>query len=216
MGTHETKILGVCGSPIINGNTELFLKKALEVAEAEGAKTELIRLAEVEVKDCIHCNWCLTSQTENEFCAQKDGMTEIYRKILECDGLIVATPVYIRRFSGRVANLLDRLRAIEFGKYYRKKHPLKDKVVACLAVSWFRHGGTETALLILNHSFLQWDMIIAGPGAAGFTSINGTGVFDPSNKHLILKDGFALKQVKKTVKRMLELIRMVKKARLYN
>ena len=156
----------------------------MEIAEAEDAKTELIRLADVEVRDCIHCNWCLVNQTENDFCAQKDGMSEIYRKLLENDGLIVATPVYIRRFSGKIANLLDRIRALEFGKYYRKRYPLKDKVVASLAVSWFRHGGTETTLVALNHSFLQWDMIVAGPGAAGFSSINGTGAFDTSNKHL--------------------------------
>lgn len=213
MDNFEIKILGVCGSPIKNGNTEVLLRKALEFAEAEGVKTELIRLADVEVKDCVHCNWCLFNQTENDFCAQKDGMTEIYRKILEYDGLLVATPVYIRRFSGRLANMLDRLRALELGKYYRKKHPLKDKVVASLAVSWFRHGGTETALLTLNQSFLIWDMIVAGLGAAGFSSINGTGKFDPSDKHLILKDEFALKQTEKTVKRMVELIKMVKKAK---
>ncbi|MGP3667716.1 MAG: flavodoxin family protein [Candidatus Bathyarchaeota archaeon] len=213
MDSFYIKILGICGSPVIGGNTEVFLRKALEFAEAEGAKTELIRLADVEVKDCIHCNWCLFNQVENDFCAQKDGMTEIYRKIMECDGLLVATPVYIRRLSGRLANLIDRLRALELGKYYRKRYPLKDKVVASLAVSWFRHGGTDTTLLILNQSFLAWDMIVAGLGAAGFSSINGTGKFDPSNKHLILKDEFALKLAEKTVKRMVELIKMVKKSK---
>jgi len=213
MGNFEVRILGVCGSPVKGGNTEVFLRKALEFAEREGVKVELIRLADVEIKDCIHCNWCLTNQKEDDICAQKDGMTEIYKKILESDGILFATPVYVRRMSGRMANLFDRLRAFEFGCYYRKRHPLKDKVAAALAVSWRRHGGTETTLLTLNQSFLMFDMIVAGVGAAGFSSIDGIGKFDPSDKHLILKDEFALKMAERTVKRMVELIRMVKKAK---
>ncbi|MGD0331009.1 MAG: NAD(P)H-dependent oxidoreductase, partial [Nitrososphaeria archaeon] len=40
------RILGVVGSPRIGGNTELFVNEALKAAEGEGAKVELVRLAD--------------------------------------------------------------------------------------------------------------------------------------------------------------------------
>ena len=48
----EIKILGICGSPIKGGNTEVFLNEALKAAENTGnVQTELISLAGKEIKD---------------------------------------------------------------------------------------------------------------------------------------------------------------------
>ena len=42
----EIKILGVCGSPVKNGNTEVFLGEALKAAEAiEGVTTKTVLLS---------------------------------------------------------------------------------------------------------------------------------------------------------------------------
>jgi multimeric flavodoxin WrbA len=53
----EIKILGICGSPIKGGNTEVFLNEGLKAAESVGdVQTELISLAGKEIRDCRHCN----------------------------------------------------------------------------------------------------------------------------------------------------------------
>ena len=210
----KIKILGICGSPVKRGNTEIFLEEALKMArEVVGVDTELVTLAGKNIQDCIHCNWCLTKQEEGKFCGQKDDMSEIYPLLLGADGLLLASPAYFGRPSGRLSNLIDRLRVFAFGNYYR--NGLKDKVGAGLAIAWTRHGGVETTLLTINYAFGAMGMLNVPEhgiflGAAGVSSLGGTGKFTPDDKHLILKDEYGLRSAHKIVKRMVEIIRIVK------
>ena len=71
----EIKILGICGSPIKNGNTEAFLLESLRSADQlQGVTTELVSLAGKNINDCSHCNWCLTMQENGRPCAQNDDL----------------------------------------------------------------------------------------------------------------------------------------------
>ncbi len=204
----KIKMLGVCGSPVKNGNTEAFLVEALKVAgEMEGVSTELVTLARRNISSCLHCNWCLRSQKEGQFCNQKDDMIDIYPLILEADGLVLASPVYFGRLSGYLANFIDRLRVFTEGKYYR--HRLEDKVGGALAVSWFRARGEEMTLLTINNALGRLGMLTF-PGAAGVASSGGTGKFDPNDKLMVLKDEYGLESAHRLAKRMVEVIRIVK------
>ena len=49
------KAIAICGSPRIEGNTEILLLKVLEVLEAEGVPGELVRLEEMKVEPCVAC-----------------------------------------------------------------------------------------------------------------------------------------------------------------
>ena len=72
------KILGICGSPVKGGNTEVFLSEALKAAEGLGdVSTESVRLIEKRIGDCRHCNWCLSKQEEGFFCCIKDDEPEL-------------------------------------------------------------------------------------------------------------------------------------------
>ena len=51
-------IIAVNGSPRKNWNTATLLQKALEGAEAQGAKTELIHLYEHNYRGCVSCFFC--------------------------------------------------------------------------------------------------------------------------------------------------------------
>lgn len=213
----EIKIIGICGSPIKGGNTEAFLKEALKAAEETGGvTTELISLAGKDIRDCIHCNWCLSKQEEGKFCSLKDDVPEILAKVLEADGLLLATPVYSTRLSGYMACLLDRFRVFGHGNYYKGR--LKNKVAGALAVCWYRNMGAETALLSLVSAFLVNDMIPVTPhlglgaplGAVGLSSYEGTGKFDPQDRLGILKDEYGLASARSLAQRMVEVIRLVK------
>ena len=207
----KIKILGVCGSPIKQGNTEVFLKETLKAAgEIEGVGTELLALAGMNIPDCVHCNWCLKGQKEGQFCQQKDDMTEIYPLILEADGLLLASPVYLGRLSGHLANFLDRLRVFIHGNYYRDR--LKDKVGGALAVGWFRDGGEETTLLSINYAFWRLGMLTTR-GATGVSTLGGTGRSVPDDKHLVLMDEYGLKSARRLARRMVELIKIIKLGR---
>jgi len=211
------KILGICGSPVKNSNTERILEEALKSIQREGVQTEIVTLHGKTVQDCIHCNWCLLKQEEGKFCSIEDDMARIYRAILDADGLLLATPVYIGRLSGHMAALLDRLRALDYGK--RVTRSLKHKTGAGIAVSWYRNSGIESTLMTLHWAFMTWQMVIATPGSsatfggAAVSSLGGTGEFDPKDKHQVLKDSFGLETAKLTAASLLELTEIVKRGK---
>jgi multimeric flavodoxin WrbA len=209
------KIFGVCGSPIKGGNTEVFLKEALKAAEKIGdVEIDMLSVAGKDIKDCRHCNWCISKQEEGKICALKDDMHEFYFKMLEADGILVASPVYIGRMSGYLANLIDRCRALVHGNYYG--HRLKYKVGGALAVVWYRHSGAETTLLTINMAFGIYDMIVVYPGmvsahgAAGVSSIGGVGEFDPGDKLQVLKDSWGLHSAHVLGERVAEVAKLIK------
>ena len=211
------KVLGVCGSPIKGGNTEVFLREALKAAEeVDGTSTEIITLAGKDIKDCRHCNWCLAKQEEGKFCAIKDDVVEIFPKVLEADVLLLASPAYSTRLSGYLACFIDRLRCFAFGKVYRGK--LENKVGGALAVGWLRNTGIETTLLSIHSAFLAFAMIPVGPphglgspyGAVGLSSEGGTGKFNPEEKLGVLKDEYGLAGARRLAKRIVQVARLLK------
>lgn len=212
----EIKILGICGSPIKGGNTEVLLGEALKVAlEMGSVSTEMISLAGRKIEDCRHCNWCVTKQEENKVCAITDDMAEIYPKVFEADALLFASPVYLTRLSGYLATFIDRLRAISLGKYYRGV--LTNKVGGALTVAWRRNMGPETTLLSIISIFLASRMVVVTPGegfcqfgAVGMSSEGGTGKFDPKDKLGVLKDELGIRSAQLLGERAVEVVRMLK------
>jgi multimeric flavodoxin WrbA len=209
-------ILGICGSPVKGGNTEVFLSEALKAAEGLGdVSTESVRLIEKRIGDCRHCNWCLSKQDEGSFCCIKDDMLDLYPKIVEADALLIATPTYAGRLSGYSAVFMDRWRALVLGKRYRGV--LRNKVGGAMTVSWFRNAGAETALLSVVSAYLMWGMLVASPGeggcqfgAVGLSSDGGSGRFVPEEKLGVLKDKLGMASARALAKRTVELTRLMK------
>ena len=99
MGENK-KILGVSASPRKGANTDIMLKAALEAAETVGGiETEIVYLRDYDIHNCRGCFACCREpgkkdNGEHACAVYRDGMEEIYPKLLECDGLILASPVY--------------------------------------------------------------------------------------------------------------------------
>jgi multimeric flavodoxin WrbA len=199
-------VIGICGSPIKDSNTEHFLREALKAAEESGATTTLIPLAGKEIHDCTHCNFCFGKQTADRYCGIDDDMSQLYKELVRADIIFMATPVYFGRLSGYLANFIDRLRCLYFGNLHKGK--LTNKVGGALAVSWYRNRGVETSLISIVQAYMGLEMLPVGPpmvgsvlGAAGNASDNGTGDFDKTDKHGILKDKHGLKGARLMAKR---------------
>lgn len=84
------KVIGIVGSPRINGNTEIATAHALKAIAEEGLDTELIRLAGLDIKPCTGCMAC----TKEEKCSIEDDLFPVYLKMKKADGIILASPVY--------------------------------------------------------------------------------------------------------------------------
>jgi multimeric flavodoxin WrbA len=106
------KIVGILGSPRKNGNTEILLDVALEEARKNGALVSKISLRNKSVAPCNGCLKCVKTGT----CVIKDDMGEIYKKMLESDGIVWASPVYFWSMSGQTKIVMDRTYALTVPK----------------------------------------------------------------------------------------------------
>lgn len=99
-------IVVLVGSVRKNGNTDLLARAFVDGARIKN-KVEVISVADYKVKPCIGCNSCFTR--ENHQCFQEDDMGQIYKKLLEADMIVVASPVYFYGISAQLKAMVDRL-----------------------------------------------------------------------------------------------------------
>ena len=105
------KILGISAGRNM-GNTEILVKEALMGAEEMGASVEFIRLHDFDLKPCTGCNACVVNMFEQGGagkCVLADDFALIDEKILDCDGLILGSPIYEKSPSGLLKILGDRM-----------------------------------------------------------------------------------------------------------
>ncbi len=101
------KVLGIMGSPKINGNSSTLLKTALEGAKASGADVDFVSLHNLDIKSCTHCEVCRSAKR----CVIKDDMQDIYDRISDADIVIFSSPNYMGGIQGKLKCALDRLYA---------------------------------------------------------------------------------------------------------
>ena len=102
------KVVGVVGSPRINGNTEILTAHCLEAVAEEGLQTELIRLGGLDIRYCDACYVC----REEEICPRDDDLFGVYEKMKEADGIIVASPMFFYGVTAQLKALIDRCQAL--------------------------------------------------------------------------------------------------------
>jgi multimeric flavodoxin WrbA len=210
------KIVGISGSPVKKGNTDTFLEMILKDAGERGLDTDIVKLSEMTIKNCLHCNFCLSKQKAAKYCALKDDAQLLFDKLETADIIVLGSPVYFLRTSGMMATFLDRLRVFIFGNVAGGK--LKNKIGISAGVAWNRHGGLETTHLSHLYAFITLDMIpatthscISPLGASALSSRHGEGVFDPKIRIGINEDQAGMKSGKALLSRALELVALIDK-----
>jgi len=156
------KVLGVCGSPR-KAATYYALEQALAAAGAlPGVETELISLRGLKFSPCTHCNKCVREQSVT--CTLfNDDLTPLLPKLLEADGVILASPVYDMNFTPQMSGFLSRYRG---GYVVLKDNPdyFAKKVGGAIAVGGTRNGGQECVINSLMGFFHTNGMTPANGG----------------------------------------------------
>jgi len=146
----QLKIVGIVGSPRQGCNTETLTQIALEEAQKEGIKTELISLAGKKIAPCDGCRSCRTTGK----CHIKDDFGSIYRKMAKADGIILATPVYYGAATPQIVSLISRCYA------HGEKRPFENKVGGPIVVA--RRAGHNFTFAQLMFFFMITGMIVPG------------------------------------------------------
>jgi multimeric flavodoxin WrbA len=107
------KVLGILGSPRKDGNSEALLDAALEGAKETGAEIEKVRLCDYDYEPCRECHGC----DETGECIIDDDMQKLYPKLMECDRLYLASPVFFMGISAQTKAMMDRCQCLWVRKY---------------------------------------------------------------------------------------------------
>jgi len=98
-------VLGLQGSPRLNGNTSLLLRAFMEEAENLGASTYTVNAYLKNITPCKELKVCETKG----FCPIKDDMdNEIYSLFWDADLIVMATPVFFYSVPAQLKALIDR------------------------------------------------------------------------------------------------------------
>jgi len=100
------RILLISSSPRKEkGSTFILAKEVLRGVSDFGVETEVIHLADQHINFCQHCQAC---HIKIMHCSVKDSIPVILNKMLEADGIILASPNYINQINAMMKALLER------------------------------------------------------------------------------------------------------------
>jgi len=105
---HNMKVLGIMGSPRRQSNTEMLLDKALEGAKEAGAEVEKVLISKLKISPCLEIYACFKDGN----CTIKDDMQPLYKKLLEADHIIFASPIFFYGVTSQAKAVIDRCQAL--------------------------------------------------------------------------------------------------------
>ena len=99
------KVLILSGSPRRGGNSDILCDEFMKGALDSGNEVEKIFVAEKKISPCTGCYYCKNSGGR---CAFNDDMGEILQKIIDCDVLVLSSPVYFYSICAQLKAVIDR------------------------------------------------------------------------------------------------------------
>ena len=102
------KLLTISGSPVANSSTEILLRR-VESSIVENIGSRKVRRSFVRLNDLdyISCQACGESP-EPAFCFFDDDLTRLYKKLIDCDCLLIGSPIYFDAVSAQTKLFIDR------------------------------------------------------------------------------------------------------------
>lgn len=181
----EMKVLGIYGSPRREGNTDILLDECLKSARAAGAEVLTIRCCDLTIAGCVECAGC----EETGQCVIEDDMQKVYPKLLEANGIVLASPMFFYGITSQAKALIDRCQAMWCRSRLRQTadaRPARPRGRGYLICAGATKGATlfQGAELVAKYFYDALEMTYEG----------GVFVRKVEAKGDILKDGQALKQ----------------------
>jgi multimeric flavodoxin WrbA len=149
------KVVAFSGSARKDGNTAILVNAVFKELKKAGIKTELVQLSGKKIRGCIACMKCFENQDKR--CALKgDVLNDCIEKMLEADGIILASPTYFSDVSAEMKALIDRAGFVAKANQDMFRRKVGAGVIAV------RRGGAIHAFDTLNHFFFINQMIVPG------------------------------------------------------
>jgi multimeric flavodoxin WrbA len=155
----QKKVLVLLGSPRKKGNSATLAERISKGAEAAGAIVERVYLHDQNISPCHACYGCRKENAKG--CVVDDDMQPIYKKLIEADAWVIASPVYWFTMSAQTKLFMDR----SFALFNEKKNFFRGKRIA-IAMSYGDadsfSSGCVNALRSFQDSFAYTGSMIVG------------------------------------------------------
>jgi multimeric flavodoxin WrbA len=149
------KVVAFNGSPRRDGNTTYLVNTVFEELKKENIDCELMNLAGKNIHGCIACYKCVENQDKR--CAVKnDFLNQCIEKMLDADGIILASPTYFSNVTSEMKALIDRA-----GLVAKVNDSMFKRKVGAGVVS-VRRAGAIHVFNSINLFFLIGEMIVPG------------------------------------------------------
>lgn len=148
------KVLGINGSARKDSHTTRLMKYIFEELNKEGIETKLITLYDKKINPCHAC-WACQGRKN---CVYQDDFHDVFNQMMEADGMILGSPVYMANISSSMQALLERAAVVL--DVNKENLSMKYKVGASIVS--LRRGGGLNAVDAMNHFFLNHEMIVVG------------------------------------------------------
>ncbi len=149
------KVVAFNGSARKDGNTSILVNTVFNELKKEGITTELVSLAGKKIHGCTACGKCFENQDKR--CAVKgDVANDCIEKMIEADGIILASPTYFADISPEMKALIDRSGFVAKANQDMFRRKVGAGIIAV------RRGGAIHAFDTLNHFFFINQMIVPG------------------------------------------------------
>jgi multimeric flavodoxin WrbA len=149
------KVVAFNGSARKDGNTAILVNAVFRELKKEGIRTELVQLAGKNIRGCTACGKCFDNK--NRRCVvNNDILNDYIEKMLDSDGIILASPTYFSDVSAGMKALIERA-----GFVARANDDMFRRKVGAAVVA-VRRGGAIHAFDTLNHFFFISQMIVPG------------------------------------------------------
>ena len=107
------EVLAFSASPRRGGNSELLLGGVIEGLESAGARAELVRTHDLNLSPCNGCGGC----EKTGVCVIPDTFGALAERIIACDGVLFASPLYFMNVPARGKALIDRFQSFWVAKH---------------------------------------------------------------------------------------------------
>lgn len=141
-------------------NTYNLLLSIENILKDKGYETEIITLSDYKINFCKGCEVCILKSN----CFINDDCNKIMKKIIESDGLVIGTPVYLNNMSGILKTFIDRTCS-----WFHRSH-VAQKPTLILANT--QGSGIKNTLNSIQEVMIQWGVCLGGTISRNGRSFN--------------------------------------------
>lgn len=164
------RVLGILGSPCLDGTAAELLDAALRGARSAGADVARLDLARMNVHPCRECRAC---DSDASCVHGHDDMGTIYTKIREVDAIVLSSPIFFMSVTAQTKAMIDRCQCFWIERYvlgrraYEGRRRPKGLFLSCAGSN--KPIVFEPAKHVVKAFFAAIDYEYAGEVLLGFT-----------------------------------------------